>query len=398
MNSLNSDIFMKELLPLLGGTDFSNMTGTCRAFRFEPFVQKNIEEIKVRINQFIHEYGAIAKSEARISIQDLRFKIEVVLFDNYEKDKWEKCKMSMLNISDEFFAEELDITNPLQDMKNKCKRLTNINKMHTTLSKNIGYSNSCLIFSYGRNSNYALRQYSSFPKHLVEIDKFLQKKSVTLGESSLTLNEEKVPFNIIAGLGLTDENYDLNRITNIQLIQKTHNMVLGSLGVYRQNKDELIVVVSGVRNRCETELEALNRIFIMQTIIQIAVEIFMREPDLSLIVAGVGKYPIVAGGFSFYRKGVEKLDKLKNKISKARDDGYSYPVSNMNTESFKMHKTDSTEFGTQFVNKYKVNDEEIIHGPAFVDFEMGCEPITWEEKIKKNPLIQMRDGPILPKF
>lgn len=398
MNSLNSDIFTKELLPLLGGTDFFNMTGTCKAFRSATFVQKSIEEIKIRINQFIHEYGAIAKCEARIPIQDLRFKIEVVLFDNYEKDKWEECKMSMLNISNEFFAEELDITNPLQDMKNKCKRLTNINKMHTTLSKNISYCFSLPKLSKPSHNHYDIVQHPSFPKHLVEIDKFLQKKSITLGESSLTLNGEKVPFNIIAGLGLTDENYDLNRITNIQLIQKTHNMVLGSLGVYRQNQDELITVVSGVRNRCETELKALNRISIMQTIIQIAVEIFMREPDLSLIVAGVGKYPIVAAGFSFYGKGFEKLDKLKNKISKARDDGYSYPVSNMNTEIFKMHKTDSTEFGTQFVNKYKVNDEEIIHGPAFVDFEMGCEPITWEEKIKKNPLIQMRDGPILPKF
>lgn len=398
MNSLTMDIFSKELLPLLGSSDFFNLTGTCKAFRFEPSVQKSIEEIKMRINQFIHEYGAIAKCEARISISDLRNKIEVVIFDSYEKDKWEECKISMLDISNEFFAEELDITNPLQDMKNKCKRLTNINKMHTTLSKNIGYKYSCLSFSGRNHGNYDMVQYSSFPKHLVEIDKFLQKKFVTLGESYLTLNREKVPFNILAGLGLTDENYDLNRKTNIHLVRKSNNTIIGSLGVYRQNEAEMVAVVSGVRNLCTSEDEYLNRISIMQAIIQIAVEIFMRESDSLLIVADVGKYPIIAAGFSFYREGFEKLDKLKNKISKAREDGYPYPVSNMNTECFKMHKTDSTEFGTQFVNKYKVNDEEIIHEPAFVDFEMGCSPITWEEKIKKSPLIQMRDGPILPKF
>ena len=121
----------------------------------------------------------------------------------------------------------------------------------------------------------------------------------------------------------------------------------------------------------------------MRLLTQLAIEIFQRESENTIRI--VSRHPahtdlLIAVGFKSVRNG--KIDNEVQEVDRVRmlSGGYKpdlYLIKALNS--------DQTQFSSPDGN------------PALVNFQVNCEPITWEEQIRQNPLLSTTKGQILPK-
>ena len=122
----------------------------------------------------------------------------------------------------------------------------------------------------------------------------------------------------------------------------------------------------------------------MRLLTQLAVEVFQCESEGALTIESrQHAYTdfFTAVGFKSVRNG-----KVVNEVQEIGPIGMPVGDNKLRLCLIKAVNSDQTQLSSP--------DGD----PALLNFQLNCEPITWEEQIRHNPLLSTRKGPILPKL
>ncbi len=340
------------------------------------------------------------------------------------------------NIATELYYEPFNSLHPLQDLRDRCRRLQILEEERTSLSHAMkasqGSYNDFLsklrlvervfFFIISWVHSWFQKPYTVELKisELPQSFKSLNERGVTLKETKITFQGREIPVEIKARFGSWNEKTFSNR-TVFALHPKNDPSMLGFFGIERKwthikpdgnsNRDYSEGVVNVGKDVGTLENPRLyiqyfeNRHFaqdstngdrpIMRLLTQIAVEIFQLEADNTLEIGSnhCDADVYFAGGFADLYSN--KNDRIKRDIQAARDGNKLFPaIANRNLSGFDVYlRKSSNNSLSQFVTRNEKDQEQ----PAMVDFDFDHPPITWEAQIAKNRLLPEK-GPILPKF
>jgi hypothetical protein len=143
---------------------------------------------------------------------------------------------------------------------------------------------------------------------------------------------------------------------------------------------------------------------VLRLLIQVAVEIFMREPESQLVIRSdcmnysYNASVCIAGGFIVNPPYSYLTAIFKEALSRGRTAGRLFyppgcPFGLGQSFEAVLNKNPSYQ-PTQFVTK----EQDGIERPAFVDFNSPSHLISWEQQIQNNRLLPNTQGPVLPRF
>ncbi len=336
----------------------------------------------------------------------------------------------------EFSEKPLNHSHPLQDLHDRCRRMETIAKekqafklaliSHQCVFKKTYTTSERIIFAM---TYWALSFFNSsykpavIPKLQVDIDSFVDKKSVKLSEMEAGGHQVEVR----AKLNSINKKTPSSAVT-IQLVDKNNgnDFMQGCFTIQRvwdeqdrkkriSNWDEDCDKKIGELSNCRLRVKNVSNFLIstdesknqmvIRLLTQIAVEIFQCEDEERLEIKSVCEHGFVYASAGFY-SSFDKDNKILDEIKKARKGSAPqlYP-DHINLSNYcvyldkaelcsPQHKTK-----TQFSKRVKIVESEQQH-PALVDFKLDEKPITWEEQISQNRILndsQYSPGePILP--
>lgn len=307
-------------------------------------------------------------------------------------------------VASEFITKPLNPLHPLQDLRDRCLRLQNLQEERESLSQALKASS--------KSNNIVL---GNLPVSRAS----LNAKGAKLAETKITFEGQEIPVEVVAGFSSDREHTFYER--TVFIVRRKDNQAI--LGFFRMEKRWTHIKPDGTTERHYTEwgenagkdVGALDNARlsiqhfenpelkqdstgdrpIMRLLTQIAVEIFQLEAG-KVILETRSNYcdadVYIAGGFAILTPKL-RADRVKNDIQAARANNKLFPE-HRHLTSFDLYLGKSS---TNTVSRFVTWNERKEELPAKVDFELGKDPITWEEQIAKNRLLPEK-GPILPKF
>lgn len=141
---------------------------------------------------------------------------------------------------------------------------------------------------------------------------------------------------------------------------------------------------------------------------QIAVEMFLREPDEDHLSIDTEHQVLVMGGFTSHHMGRNDSPIVKA-IETARTQNLQFPcIESDPTAELSVYKMPQSHSNAQTVLASGNWEESgrvwyakkgwanLVFGPAYVEYEIGQKE-TWEERIKRMPILA-GEAPVLPKY
>lgn len=344
----------------------------------------------------------------------------------------------LIRLQDEI-ANELNFTplnteHPLQDLRDRCRRLQMISAERESLTYALRVSTAsyeALIKQLSlveKIAFWVISWFHSFRapaydkkfeiKPLENSAATLNEKGVILCERKITFEKEEIPLEIKARFEL-NSNQKFNAKTEFYISRAGNEAILGYFRIFRKWSrtrpngfyDPMYFEymhtpgkeVGVLRNRAlSIDYIEVGKVWktsdgdrpILRLLTQLAVEILQLESDKQLEIGSnrSDAHVYFAGGFSDLHNP-QRDDKVKGAILQARAAHKLFPDSK-DLGSFTVYLSKSTSNpATQFVIQDKNEQEQ----PAMVDFALGKDPITWEKYIQAHRLLPEK-GPILPRF
>jgi hypothetical protein len=356
--------------------------------------------------------------------------------------------LSLLNqqneIDLELVLQPLNSNYPLQDLRNRMRRLQTLFNERTSLlcamnrSKrcyqtflgNLGIIKRVLFFVISYFHSFYQKAYTGEIEgsHLPPSFNELNNRGVPIGETKITFCEAEIPVVIKAKFGTSDMGvnspYDFSAKTILSIFRKndqnaTVPSLLGSIEIIRiwsqirPNGTYYPYYSEAVWNAGKDVGTLQNRRLVsdlhdnlgqdskngdcplMRLMTQIALEVFQLEPDKRLEITShhCDADVFIAGGFSTHRPSTFDAE-IKADIRTAREANRLFPAyRDLGSFTVYIEKSSSPAL-TRFVTRNEKDEEQ----PALVDFDFDHPPITWEEQMNTHRLLTTTKGPILPKF
>ena len=487
----NHEIIHTELLPHLDDQSIL-------ALRKTSSLLKGIFEIpfrELRNQAFIAKHGSLAESEKTLSFDELmkRAKAEYRLWENHwgqpsnpwpvfnsegvpqfvdykryyfenitswtallrAKYRLYRCEdlqglQRNLELSDSISSElsqtPLSTVHPLQDLRNRCRRLETLTAERTHLQtfqgplaesqnsyndflKNLSVIERILFFIVSLFHSLFQRAYHpirALPNLPISFDKMIQTQ-VVLGIAEITFHGESIPLEIRAKLGSND-TLTFSKKTIFTIYNQNTHTELGSFGMEQvwtrehdsETSPKAMVPHSSLKTRKLYIQHLEDRLGqdtqngdrpITRLMTQIAVEVLQRELE-SLLEIGPHNNKhfdvYLAGGFSFCNPHATRIavelwntNRVRERIKETREAAprklFSSTVFTSKAPVY-LEKS-STDVPTAWNSSTRfVTTVEHGKEPALADFVINEIPIPWEEQIQTHRLLSATQGPILPKF
>jgi hypothetical protein len=368
-----------------------------------------------------------------------KFKTKYHLYRGEFQRQRDNKLQELIRLQDEI-ANELNFTplnseHPLQNLRDRCRRLQMISAereslsyalqvshaSHEALMNQLSLAEKVVFWVISWFHSFRVPAYNKkFEiKSLENSAATLNEKGVKLGERKILFGKEEIQIEIKARFELSS-NQKFNAKTEFYISRAGNEAILGYFRIFRMwsrtrpngSYDPMYFeymhnpgkAVGVLRNRALSidYIEVRNEWKtsdgdrpILRLLTQLAVEILQHESDKQLEIGSnrSDAHVYFAGGFSDLHHNLQKVDKVKRAILQAREAHKLFPdPKDLSSFTVYLGKSPSNPF-TQFVTV----DEKDQEQPAKVDFALGKDPITWEKYIQTHRLLPEK-GPILPRF
>lgn len=364
-------------------------------------------------------------------------------------------------IISDFDQKPLDRAHPLQDLRDRMRRVQKLHKERTLLQTALKLSHASFfkslsliekVFFFVISFFHSLFQKSSSGIVIPSLaSKRLRANRIQLAETTIVHNTQQITLLISAKLDYS--NGELADAMNVcieskngantpQHFRPTYFKIRREWGIennhyFSEDDFDSKKEIGSLRDRRLHIVIFPDRLGqdpitgdkpILRLITQIAVEIFQRESETKLVMTYSQGDPdvFVAGGFKTPSKSALRETKTQGglpfppilkefprqhyieAIIEARNQGKVFPSRDwMGSFDVQLEKLFSSYYlGTQFGTNHKeipvnipvvMKDNQIIE-LAYVDFTLNAAPLTWEEQIEHHWILPPSKDPILPKF